>query len=133
MAGAMPVPPVSPCHGGDVRGCRRPLRRRHATAILAALFALAVLAGPAHAAGSPRQATRVRIRLSAVGHQLGLAAVRLSGARISGTVHTDAHGRATLRVKPTRAGIVSVTASKVARCTRKGGVADGATLPQFTG
>jgi uncharacterized protein DUF1416 len=80
-----------------------------------------------------RKATSVKIRLSAGGRQLGLANVRLRGAGFSGTVRTDAHGRATLRLKAKRAGIVSVDASAVAKCTKRVGVVAGATARQLTG
>jgi hypothetical protein len=75
----------------------------------------------------------VRIRLTAGGHNLGLAKVRLQGAGFAGTVRTDAQGRATLRIKPKRAGIVSVDAKAVAKCTRRVGVVAGATARQLTG
>jgi hypothetical protein len=82
---------------------------------------------------SARKATRVRIRLSAGGHSLGLAKVRLRGAGFAGTVRTDAQGRATLHVRAKRAGIVSVDAKAVAKCTRRVGVVAGATARQLTG
>jgi len=80
-----------------------------------------------------RKATSVKIRLSAGGRRLGLANVRLKGAGFAGTVRTDALGRATLRIKPKRAGIVSVDASAVAKCTKRVGVVAGATARQLTG
>ena len=75
----------------------------------------------------------MRIRLSAGGHSLGLAKVRLQGAGFAGTVRTDAQGRATLHVRAKRAGIVSVDAKSVAKCTRRVGVVAGATARQLTG
>jgi uncharacterized repeat protein (TIGR01451 family)/fimbrial isopeptide formation D2 family protein len=80
-----------------------------------------------------RKATNVRIRLSAGRRRLGLATVRVQGAGFAGTVRTDAKGRATLRVKPKRAGIVSVDAHAVAQCTRRVGVVAGDTARQLTG
>jgi hypothetical protein len=80
-----------------------------------------------------RRATRVKIRLTAGGHDLGLAKVRLQGAGFAGTVRTDAQGRATLQIRPKRAGIVSVDAKSVAKCTRRVGVVAGATARQLTG
>jgi uncharacterized repeat protein (TIGR01451 family)/fimbrial isopeptide formation D2 family protein len=82
---------------------------------------------------SARKATTVRIRLSAGGHNLGLAKVRLQGAGFAGTVRTDAQGRATLHVRAKRAGIVSVDAKAVAKCTRRVGVVAGATARHLTG
>ncbi|MEN3279136.1 MAG: hypothetical protein V7607_276 [Solirubrobacteraceae bacterium] len=80
-----------------------------------------------------RKATRVKIRLSAGGRGLGLAKVHLQGAGFAGTVRTDAQGRATLSVRAKRAGILSVDAKQVARCTRRVGVVAGATARQLTG
>jgi fimbrial isopeptide formation D2 family protein/uncharacterized repeat protein (TIGR01451 family) len=80
-----------------------------------------------------RKATSVKIRLSAGGRRLGLANVHLKGAGFAGTVRTDAQGRATLRVKANRAGIVSVDASAVSKCTKRVGVVAGATARQLTG
>lgn len=79
------------------------------------------------------KATRVRIRLTANGHRLGLATVRLRGAGIRATARTNANGLAMVRVKPTRAGILAVDAAQVARCVRQVGVAGGGIAPQFTG
>jgi hypothetical protein len=59
--------------------------------------------------------------------------VRLQGAGFAGTVRTDAQGRATLPIKPKRAGVVSVDAKAVAKCTRRVGVVAGATARQLTG
>jgi fimbrial isopeptide formation D2 family protein/uncharacterized repeat protein (TIGR01451 family) len=80
-----------------------------------------------------RKATRVKIRLRAGGHGLGLSTVRLRGVGFARTVRTDAQGRATLRIEPKRAGIVSVDARAVAKCTRRVGVVAGATARQLTG
>jgi hypothetical protein len=80
-----------------------------------------------------RKATRVRVRLSAGGHRLGLTTVRLAGAGVSRTVRTDAQGRATLQVRAKRAGILSVDAKAVAKCTRRVGVVAGDTARQLTG
>jgi hypothetical protein len=80
-----------------------------------------------------RKATRVTIRLRAGGHGLGLSTVRLRGAGFARTVRTDAQGRATLRVRTKRAGILSVDAKAVAKCTRRVGVVARATARQLTG
>ena len=79
------------------------------------------------------EAARVRIRLRAGKRALGFAAVHLRGAGIDRTVRTDGDGRASVRVRPQQAGIVSVSATRVASCARRVGVVAGATARQLTG
>jgi hypothetical protein len=79
------------------------------------------------------KATRVRIRLSAGGRRLGLAAVRLQGPGVNQSVRTNGAGRAGVWIRPDRAGIVSVDAARVARCTRRLGVVAQSTAQQLTG
>jgi uncharacterized repeat protein (TIGR01451 family)/fimbrial isopeptide formation D2 family protein len=88
---------------------------------------------------SPRSLTagksgRLRLRLRAPGGEpIRAVSVRARGAGAAARARTNGSGRAVLRVRPKRSGVVRVTAAEATKCVVRLGVAAGATGGQLTG